>query len=81
MKKSDYQLIAFIAAILSAIFLLAGLYAATYNEIKVIGFAGQGTEFAYPYAQYAPSLIMCGIVSAVISALMWRASKATPTAA
>jgi hypothetical protein len=80
MKKSDYQLIACIGAILSALFLFAGFYTGAYEEIT-IGLAGQGTKFAYPYAQYAPSLAICGIVSAVISALMWRASKATPTPA
>jgi hypothetical protein len=80
MRKSDYQLIAFIATILGAVFLLAGLYAGTYYELH-IGFAGQGSWYAYLYAQYAPSLLICGIVSLIISALMWRASKATPTPA
>jgi len=79
-KQYYYLIIAYITAILGAILLLAGLYAGTYYEIT-IGFAGQGTKFTYPYAQYAPSLLICGIVSAVISALMWRASKATPASA
>lgn len=74
MKKSDYQLIALVAAILSAVFLYAGVYAYTYYQFT--------TEWVrFPYAQYAPSLFICGIMSAVTSALMWRASKAIPTPA
>jgi len=71
MKKSNYQSIDFVAAILSAVFLFAGVYADIYYEFS--------TEWIrFPYAQYAPSLVMCGIISLIISALMWRASKATP---
>lgn len=74
MKKSDYQLIAYVGAILSAVFLFAGVYTGSYNEVA-FGFAGQGTKVTFPYAQYSPSFLICGIISAVISALMWRASK------
>jgi uncharacterized membrane protein HdeD (DUF308 family) len=41
------------------------------------GFGHSG--YVYPYIQYAPGLIMCGITSEIISVLMLRASKARPT--
>lgn len=71
MKQSNYLIIAHVGAILGAIFLFAGVYTGTYYEFSTVW-------IRIPYAQYAPSLIMCGIISLIISALMWRASKATP---
>ena len=71
MKQSNYLIIAHVGAILGAIFLFAGEYTGTYYEFS--------TEWIrIPYAQYAPSLIMCGIISLIISAFMWRASEVTP---
>jgi hypothetical protein len=76
MKQYYYLIIAYITAILGAILLLAGLYAGTYYEV-LIGWR-EPTQTIYPYAQYVPSLLICGIISLIISTLMWRASKAIP---
>lgn len=73
MKKTDYQLIGYIGAVLGAIFLVGGLFASTYYEIR------QGLLFSYavyPYAQYSGSLILAGIVLLVIGlAFLWRAKQ------
>jgi protein-S-isoprenylcysteine O-methyltransferase Ste14 len=72
MKKSDYRLIAYVGVILGAIFLFAGVYASLYNEMAF----ELGSIF--PYVRYTPGSLMCGIVSLIISALMWRESQPTP---
>jgi len=71
MKQSDYLIISYVGVILGAIFLFAGVYASLYNEMAF----ELGSIF--PYVRYTPGLLICGIVSLIISALMWRASKPT----
>jgi len=77
MNKSNYLLIAYVGVILSAAFFVVGYWCATVFNL-IFGIGGSGSGYQYPWAPYAPGLIMCGIVSLIISALMWRASKATP---
>lgn len=79
MKKSDFRLIGLIGTILGAIFLVAGLYAASYYELTLIW--GGYTHIAYPYAQYSGGLVISGIVLLIVGLCMLIASKATPTPA
>jgi hypothetical protein len=70
MEKADYQMIGYVGVVLGAILLLAGIFAATYYEIRgwIIYYS------YYPYAQYSGSLIITGIVLLVIgAAFLWRA--------
>jgi hypothetical protein len=70
MEKVDYQMIGYIGVVLGAILLLAGVYAATYYEIRGFIIYYQ----YYPYAKYSVGLIISGIVLLVIgAAFLWRA--------
>jgi hypothetical protein len=77
MRKSYFLLIGVIGTVLGATVLVAGLFAASYGELVTIGYA---RWIGYPYALYAPTLVISGTVLLIIGLFMLRASEeATPT--
>ena len=69
MKKSDFQLIGIIGTVLGVLFLAGGVFATVYFETTWI-------FVEYPYAKYAPSLLIAGIILLVVGvAFLWRASQ------
>jgi lysylphosphatidylglycerol synthetase-like protein (DUF2156 family) len=72
LKKSDFQLVGYIGTVLGAIFLVGGIFAASYSEVR--GWLFPYT--VYPYAQYAANLIVAGIILLVVgAAFLWRAEQ------
>jgi len=71
LKKSDFQLIGYIGTVLGVIFLVCGIFAASYSEYLGV---------YYPYAKYSVPLLTSGIVLLVIGlAFLWRATQEVTT--
>jgi hypothetical protein len=74
MKRSDFQIIAFIGIILGVLLLTVGIFTATYYiEIAPNPFLFMNPTALYPYAAYSGILLGEGAVSLVVGiTCAWR---------